>query len=72
MPYKAYIDAKMKLLDGKVKWVMIEAMPNVGTYLTKTEAEAQARQSLKYWRRQHKAGKLRAKYGAFRSRVVRK
>jgi len=71
MGYKAYIDAKINVGSG-LRWMMVEALPRSGTYITRKEAELQARDSLKYWRRHHKAGKLRAKYEGFRSRVVKK
>ena len=71
MWYRAYIDGKMNI-GGKVRWMMLEALPNIGSYLTRAEAVAQASDSLRYWRKHHKAGKLRGKYGGFRSRVVKK
>jgi len=72
MAYRAYIDARMKI-GGKVKWVRIDAMPLSGTYLTKIEADAQARDSLRYWKKHHKPGTPRGRiYGAFRSRVVKR
>ena len=71
MPYRAYIDAKIRV-GGKEKWLIIERLPNTGTYITKAEAEAQAKESLRYWKKHQKKGKLRGQYGDFRSRIVRK
>ena len=70
MPYVVYIEAKTNLI-GKPRWYGIERLPTAGSYITKTEAEAQAKHNLNYWKRHKRGGKLKGKYDAFRSRIVR-
>jgi len=71
MSYKVYIDAKIKTIKG-TKWLILESLPKTGTYITRMEADAQAKDNLNWWRKHHKKGKLRGKYQDFRSRVVKR
>jgi len=64
MAYKVFIDVKL-VIGGKPKWSILERLPMTGVYLTRAEADAQAKDNLSWWKK-HRKGHPR-----HRARVVK-